>query len=100
MLPRANLIALIEDLRGRLERGELARLPLVQLQPWTGPVSAELLARSLLCEADYWRSLLPEEWMGDAPRAIQQRIAADLSALHERLVLGMPCPAISYRTQR
>src|SRR5215217_6749890 len=96
----AQLQVWIEDLRGRLERGEPAGLPSVQLQPWYRPADVEVTACFLLADVDIWRATLLEERLGDAPRVQQRMVAEDLSLLYERLVEGKPCPPITYRTQR
>jgi hypothetical protein len=100
MLTRPELTAWIAELRGRLERGELAGLPPVQLQPWFGPGEVEPIARSLLGQVDRWRTYPIEERLIPGAVQMQRHLAEELSLLYERLVDGKPCPEITYRTQR
>jgi hypothetical protein len=91
----AQLTAWIEDLRGRLERGELAGLLPVQLQPWYRPADVEVTARFRLADVDIWRAKPLEERLDDSSLAQQRMLAEDLSLLHKRLVEGQPCPPIT-----
>jgi hypothetical protein len=100
VLTRDELPTWIEELRGRLERGELAGLPPVQLQPWYALADVEVAARFLQADVEIWRATPLEERLGDAPRVQQRMVAEDLSLLYERLVEGKPCPPINYQMQR
>jgi hypothetical protein len=92
MLPKAQLTAWIEDIRGRLERGELDGHPPLQVLPWLHIDDVDAYTRRLLRDVDYWREQPLDSRLGSASIGIQQRIATELSALHERLVEGKPCP--------
>ena len=89
-MTKDELHAWIENLRGRLERGELDGHPPSQLLPWLHLDDVETYARRLLRDVDYWREQPLDSRLGSAPIGIQQRIATELSALHERLVKGKP----------
>jgi hypothetical protein len=97
-MSRDELRAWIEDLRGRLERGELANHPPIELHPWSRIVEVERFVRATLASVDSWRAMPPEQRRGTAPDTIQRDLVIDLVALHERIVLGQPCPPINYRT--
>ena len=91
-MTKHELTAWIEELRGRLERGELDGHPPIQLLPWRHLDDVDTYARRLLRDVDYWWEQPLDSRLGPAPIGIQQRIAMELSALHERLVEGKPCP--------
>lgn len=81
----------IEELRGRLERGELDGHPPIQVLPWLYVDDVEPYVRRLIRNVDYWRDQPLDSRLGSAPIGIQQRLATELSALHERIVEGKPC---------
>src|SRR5438046_3007297 len=99
MLTRDELTIWIETLRSRLERGELANLPPVHLQPWLTLPDVEAWVRIRLASVDGWRARPPEERRGAAALDSQRQVAEELSLLYERLVERKPYAPIDYRTQ-
>jgi hypothetical protein len=95
----AQLTAWIEDLHGRLERGELANVGAVQLQPWLNAPDVERYVRATLRQIEGWRARPLEERLGPAAIEMQRHLADELTLLYERLVEGKPCPPVTYRTQ-
>src|SRR5215208_3982793 len=86
-----QLSAWIEELRGRLDRGDLDSHPPLQVLPWLAVDDVEAYARRLIRDVDYWQEQPLDSRLGSAPIGVQQRIATELSALYERLVEGKPC---------
>jgi hypothetical protein len=84
----AQLIAWIEDLRSRLDRGELADVGPACMPPWVDTDDVETYVRELLREVDYWRAKPLAERRLSAPQGIEERIADQLAALYQTLVEG------------
>lgn len=80
----AQLTTWIEDLRDRLERGEL-----------DSNTTAGAEATYLVLLVDSWRAATPDERMEPAALAQQRQLAEQLSALHAHLVDGKPQPRSS-----
>jgi hypothetical protein len=83
-----QLTAWIEELRGRLERGELAEAGPVCIPPWVETDDAEACVGGLLREVDYWRAKPLAERRLSAPQGIRGRIAKQLTPLYQELVEG------------
>jgi hypothetical protein len=60
-MPAEDLAACIEELRGRLDRGELAGLGPIQLYKWHEVPDVERRVRLALGWVEYFRTLSPEE---------------------------------------
>ena len=80
----AQLGAWIEDLRGRLERGELRSRHNVEAYTWY-----------LLNQVVNWRAAHPAEQRTPLALVAQRQLAAELAALHAHLVEGKPAPLIT-----
>jgi hypothetical protein len=59
---------------------------------WLHLDDVETYACRLFRDLDYWCEQPLDSRLGSGAIGIQQRIAAELAALRERLVEGKPCP--------
>ncbi len=87
----------IEDLRGRLDRGELADHPPLRLLPEIELPDVEGAVRAMLREVESYRALTPEERRLHVHR--RRYLARKLLALRERLA-GVPLSAEELERRR
>lgn len=79
-------MAWVDDLRRRLERGELAGHPPIDVGAGTGNIPAELIIKIMLADLDSYGDLTPAEADDPVYAARQDSLLADFRAL--RLLMG------------
>ncbi len=80
-----NLAAFIADLRGRLDRGELAGQRPIDLGNGHTRADLELAVRVMLRDADCYASMKPEQRRRPITAAQRRLLADNLRRLRERL---------------
>ena len=84
-MPADDLAAFIADLRGRLECGELARLPPIDLGNGLRLRDVELAAWVMLADVDRYAAMPPELRQRPVIAARRRLLADNLRRLRERL---------------
>jgi hypothetical protein len=79
-----DLAAFIADLRGRLDRGELAGQPPIDLANGHTVTDLELAVRVMLRDADRYASMPPEQRRRPITAAQRRLLADNLRRLRER----------------
>jgi len=84
-MPADDLAGFMAELRRRLEAGELANHPPIDLELGSGPQNAEALALRMLREVKAFRSMPPEQRTSEPVRSMRRELAEELRRLREQL---------------
>ena len=80
-----DLAEWVDELRGRLERGDLADLGPIDPGDGSGPLPGELRVRIMLADLDHHADLPLERRREPLIRARRRRLLEDLRRLRERI---------------
>jgi hypothetical protein len=80
-----NLDAWIEELRGRLERGELRRFGVVELRDGSHTFTLEQAVRIMLADWDHLAALPPASYPDALTAGRRQALSDDFQYLRDRL---------------